>query len=261
MTGQLDGRIALVTGGTAGIGEGIARMFAEQGATVVITARSPEKGQAAVDRIAEVGEAHFHPCDVLIQEQVEEQVAWTVNKFERIDILVNNAGGTDGFAPVHEMTDQAWNKALNWNLNSTFWATRAALGIMVPLQWGRIINISSVEGKVGNKHSLSHYVTNKHAINGFTKAVAAEYGSLGITSNAICPGAIETDTMKNAGADAAAAAGISYEQFLDMFAQESMIKRLNTTEEVAAMALLLASDLGAGITGALISVDGGTSPW
>ena len=127
--------------------------------------------------------------------------------------------------------------------------------------WGRIINISSVEGKVGNKFAISHYVTNKHALNGFTKAVAAEYGTLGITCNAICPGAIETPKMQEAGAEATAQAGMSYEDFLATYANESMIKRLNTVEEVAAMAVLLASDVGAGITGALLNVDGGTSPW
>ncbi len=127
--------------------------------------------------------------------------------------------------------------------------------------WGRIINISSVEGKQGNKPAVSHYITNKHAINGFTKAVAHEYGTFGITCNAICPGAIETDMMKEAGPGAAEQAGITYEQFLDNYAQESSIKRLNTVEEVAAMATLLASAAGGGITGSLINVDGGTSQW
>ena len=108
---------------------------------------------------------------------------------------------------------------------------------------------------------MSHYITNKHAINGLTKAVAFEYGTMGITCNAICPGAIETDIMKVAGPAAAEQAGITYEQFLDNYAQESAIKRLNTVEEVAAMAVLLASDVGAGITGSLINVDGGTSQW
>jgi 3-hydroxybutyrate dehydrogenase/3-oxoacyl-[acyl-carrier protein] reductase len=127
--------------------------------------------------------------------------------------------------------------------------------------WGRIITISSIEGKQATKPAVSHYITNKHAINGFVKAVAHEYGPDGITSNAICPGAIETDTMREAGAVAAAAAGISYQDFIDRYAQESMIKRLNTAEEVAAMAVLLASDAGAGITGALLNVDGGSAPW
>jgi 3-hydroxybutyrate dehydrogenase/3-oxoacyl-[acyl-carrier protein] reductase len=132
---------------------------------------------------------------------------------------------------------------------------------MLASQWGRVIAISSVEGKQATKSMVSHYITNKHAINGFVKAVAFEYGTNGITSNAICPGAIETDIMKVAGRDAAAAAGMSYEDFLDAYAADSMIKRLNTCEEVAAMAVLLASDAGAGITGALLNVDGGSSSW
>jgi len=132
---------------------------------------------------------------------------------------------------------------------------------MLDRGWGRIINISSVEGKQANKPAVSHYITNKHAINGFTKAVAHEYGPRGITCNAICPGAVETDLMKEAGPVVAEQAGITYEQFLDNYAQESAIKRLNTVEEVAAMAALLASDVGGGITGALINVDGGTAQW
>ena len=126
---------------------------------------------------------------------------------------------------------------------------------------GRIINISSVEGKQANKAAVSPYIVFKHALNGFTKAVAFEYGPMGITSNAILPGAIETDLMKEAGPEAAKTMGISYEQFLDNYAQESMIKRLNTVEEVAAIALVLASPEGAGITSGLINVDGGTAAW
>jgi 3-hydroxybutyrate dehydrogenase/3-oxoacyl-[acyl-carrier protein] reductase len=98
-------------------------------------------------------------------------------------------------------------------------------------------------------------------MNGFVKAVAFEYGTQGITSNAICPGAVETDLTKEAGPAAAEAMGITYQEFLDAYAAESMIKRLTTVEEVAAMAVLLASPVGAGITGALINVDGGTASW
>jgi 3-hydroxybutyrate dehydrogenase len=108
---------------------------------------------------------------------------------------------------------------------------------------------------------VSNYITTKAALNGFSKAVAFEYGSKGITCNAICPGAIETDIMRDSGPQAAATAGITYEQFLQNYADESMIKRLNTVDEVAAMALLLASGYGAGITGAVLSVDGGSSPY
>jgi 3-hydroxybutyrate dehydrogenase/3-oxoacyl-[acyl-carrier protein] reductase len=182
-------------------------------------------------------------------------------RYGRVDILVNNAGGIDGPGLVHELSDDLWESALDWMLNSTFRATRAALQYMIPNKWGRIINISSCEGKQANKAAVSHYITNKHAINGLTKAVAFEYGPLGITCNAICPGAIETDIMRDTGPASAAAGGITYEQFLDAYRNESMIKRLNTVEEVAAMAVLLASEAGGGITGSLLNVDGGTAPW
>ena len=105
-------------------------------------------------------------------------------------------------------SDEAWQKALDWNLNSYFWGSRRALRYMTGTGWGRIINISSVEGKMANKAAVSHYITNKHAINGLTKAIAYEYATQGITCNAICPGAVETDLMKEVGPQAAAVAGL-----------------------------------------------------
>ena len=131
--------------------------------------------------------------------------------------------------------------------------------------WARL-KAQRIFAKIGSNSSVSkpgvsNYVTTKHALHGLTKAVAFEYGAVGITCNAICPGAVETDMMMTGGPEAAKSAEITYEQFLENFANESMIKRLNTSEEVAAMALLLASDHGAGITGALLNVDGGTSSW
>lgn len=127
--------------------------------------------------------------------------------------------------------------------------------------WGRVINISSVEGKQANKPAISHYITNKHAIHGLTKATAFEYGTQGITCNAICPGAVDTDLMRAAGPAAAEAEGISYEEWLGRFAEHAATKQITTVEQVAAVASLLASDAGAGITGTLISVDGGTAQW
>lgn len=258
---DLAGRVAVITGSTRGIGRGIAEAFLAHGASVVISGKSEEKGQQALQELAAGDRARFIACDVRDQNQLNDLIDGVSEAFGSVDILVNNAGGTDGFALVHEMADQAWTNALDWNLNAVFYGTRRALGYMVDRGWGRIINVSSVEGKQANKPAVSHYITNKHAINGLTKAVAHEYGPRGITCNAICPGAIETDIMKTAGPAAAESAGITYEQFLDNYAQESAIKRLNTVEEVAAMAVLLASDIGGGITGALINVDGGTSQW
>jgi 3-hydroxybutyrate dehydrogenase/3-oxoacyl-[acyl-carrier protein] reductase len=258
----LDGRVALITGGTRGIGRGIAEAFLANGASVMMNGRSAEKGKQALEEINVGNRADFVAGNVMVQSEVEGAVDATVDRFGQIDILVNNAGGSTGFGMVHELADEAWLGTADWILNSTFWATRKALQYMVAAgHGGRIINISSVEGKQANKAAVSPYIVFKHALNGFTKAVAFEYGPMGITSNAILPGAIETDLMREAGPEAAKTMGISYEQFLDNYAQESMIKRLNTVEEVAAIAVVLAGPEGAGITSGLINVDGGTAAW
>ena len=261
LQGQLKERVAVITGGTQGIGKGIAAAFLAEGASVVISGRSPDKGEAALADLGGGDRAVFVAGDVTSKSDVEGLIDAAIDRFGTVHVLVNNAGGSSGFALVEDLSDEAWQQALDWNLNSTFWATRRALKPMVAQGFGRIINISSVEGKMGNKASVSHYITNKHAINGFTKAVAFEYGTKGITSNAICPGAIETALMMDVGPDYAAGLGMTYEEYKNEYAKESMINRLNTVDEVAAMAVLLASDLGAGITGSLLNVDGGTSPW
>ena len=256
---KLEGKIAAITGGTRGIGRGIAEAFLAEGASVVVSGRSEDKGRRALDEMAAGDCAHFIAGDVRVQADVEAFVDGTIERFGRIDILVNNAGGSSGFAPVSELSDEAWNEALNWMLNATFWGTRRALPDMLPRNWGRIINISSVEGKLINKATVSHYIVNKHAINAFTKVVAFENGPFGITSNAILPGAVETDLMTGTGAVAAESLGMTYDEYIDGYAQESAIKRINTVEEVAEVALLLASDIGGGITGALMDVNGGTA--
>ena len=130
---------------------------------------------------------------------------------------------------------------------------------MVQRSWGRIINISSVEGRQANKENVAHYITFKHAMNGFTKAVAFENGAKGITCNAISPGAVETDLMMEQGSAAAKSMEISYEEFKQNYAQEASIKRLNTIDEVSGLAVFLCTELGSGITGAILPVDGGTS--
>jgi NAD(P)-dependent dehydrogenase (short-subunit alcohol dehydrogenase family) len=137
---------------------------------------------------------------------------------------------------------------------------RAALNHMIPQESGRIIATSSVEGKLGTP-GLSNYVVAKAAINGLVKAASKEVGTLGITINSVCPGAIETDAMTEHAPAAAESMGMTYEELKAMFAEASAIKRLNEVDEVAAVLVLLASDAGAGITGSNISIDGGTSPY
>jgi 3-hydroxybutyrate dehydrogenase len=258
--GELDGRVAVITGGTRGIGRAIAEAFVRDGASVVINGRDVAKGQRAVDEMAAGDRVHFVSGDACIKEDCEGLIDATVARYGRLDILVNNAGGSVNNAPVAELTDEAMEFALKVNLWSTFWCSRRALAHMIPQQWGRIMNISSVEGKVG-KPGLATYVTGKHAVNGLTKALAHEVGTLGITVNALCPGAIETDMMKDEGGKAAESMGMKYEDLLAWFASESAIQRLNEVEDVALIATLLASEAGAGITGSLISIDGGSAPY
>jgi NAD(P)-dependent dehydrogenase (short-subunit alcohol dehydrogenase family) len=258
--GVLDGRVACVTGGTRGIGLAIAKAFLDEGAKVVINGRDAAKGQRSIDELNAGDRVHFIAGDVKVRADCEAIVQGTVDHFGAIDILVPNAGGGSDYAPVAQMTDEAMADAMTWNFWHTFWTMRAALNHMIPRQWGRIINMSSVEGKVG-KPAISSYVAAKHAINGLTKSAAKEVGTLGITVNAVCPGAIETDIMIAQGPGAAEAMGLTYEGLLGMFAQESAVKRLNEPEDVAMVAVLLASDAGAGITGSMISIDGGTSPY
>lgn len=258
--GELDGRVAVISGGTRGIGRAIAEAYLRDGAKVVVSGRDQAKGEGAIAEMNAGDNAMFVAADSAVREDCERLIAETVARYGRIDILVNNAGGSKDNAPVAQLTDEAMDWALKVNLWSTFWCSRAALQHMIPQQWGRIINISSTEGKVG-KPGIAIYVTAKHAVNGFTKSMAQEVGTLGITVNALCPGAIETDMMKTDGPPAAEAMGITYEALLDWFAQESAIKRLNDVEDVAIVASLLASDAGAGITGSLISIDGGSAPY
>jgi NAD(P)-dependent dehydrogenase (short-subunit alcohol dehydrogenase family) len=257
---KLTGRVAAITGGTAGIGLGIAEAYLAEGASVALMARNETKGRRVLKDLDAGERAIFVSGDSMRQGDVEGFLDATTNQLGPADILVNNAGGAGDLQPLAELSDEAFDEAMKWNVYSTFWASRRAVGPMVERGWGRIINISSVEGKVG-KPVLTAYTTAKHAVNGMTKSLAQEVGSAGVTVNAICPGLIITDIVRENGPRTAAAMGMTLDEMIDMFAQEAAIKRPNTVEEVAAVAVLLASEEGAGITGALLSVDGGTAPY
>ncbi len=257
---KLEGRVAAITGGTKGIGRGIAEAFLAEGAKVVLNGRNAETGARVLDELGAGDRAHFIAGDVMNRADVEALIDGTVERYGRIDILVNNAGGASMFAPVAELSDEAMEEALRWNFWATFWGMRKALGLMVPQGFGRIINISSVEGKHG-KAGMANYVAAKHAIHGLTKSAAKEVGTTGVTVNAICPGLIITDIVKTNGPATAAAMGMTFDEMVAMFAAEAAIHRPNTVEEVGAVAVLLASDAGGGITGAMWSVDGGTAAY
>jgi 3-hydroxybutyrate dehydrogenase len=257
---QLDNKVAVITGGTRGIGFGIAQAFVTEGASVVLTGRSQEKGDKALAELGKPDKTAFVAGDSTNRGDVEAALDYAVSRFGQLDILVNNVGGADEFAPVAAMTDEIWERGLLFNLTSAFYASRKALEYMLPRKTGRIINMSSVEGKHG-KPFIVQYVTAKHALNGFTKGLSKEVATEGVTVNALCPGLVVTDLVHQSASLAASAAGVTTEAFLDQYAAEGAIKRPITVEEVAALAVVVASDAGSGITGALLSVDGGTAAY
>ena len=256
----LEGKVAAITGGTAGIGFGIAAAFLREGARVALMARSADKGQAALERLRAGENCIFIAGDATSQGDVEAFIDGTSGHFGQLDILVNNAGGAYDLQPLPSLTPETFDHTMKWNVYSTYWASHRAVAGMVQRGWGRIINISSVEGKVG-KPAFAAYSTAKHAINGFTKAAAQDLGTLGVTINAICPGLVITDIVRENGPATAEAMGLTFDEMVDLFAQESAIKRPNTVEEVASMAVFLASEAGGGVTGQALSVDGGTAQY
>jgi len=257
---KLKGRVAAVTGGSAGIGRGIAEAFLAEGANVTIMARNADKAARMLDEIGAGDRLSFIGGDATSQVDVEGFIDQTIDRYDALDILVNNAGGAGNLQPIANLSDEAFDLAIKWNVYSTFWATRRAIKPMIERQWGRVINISSVEGKQG-KAVFTAYSTAKHAVNGMTKSVAQEVGTDGVTVNAICPGLIITDIVRENGVATAEAMGVTFDEMVALFAEDAAIKRPNTIEEVAAMAVLLASQEGGGITGALLSVDGGTTQY
>lgn len=254
MSRRLEGKVAAITGSTRSIGRGIAEAFLAEGARVVINGRSAEKGAVALAEIDAGDDLAFFAGSATEQSAVEGLVGFTIEHFGQLDIMVLNAGGVGEPAAVIDMTDEEWQYELDLNLNHTFWGTRAALRHMVPRGWGRVIAISSIEGKHG-KPNVAGYTANKHAINGFVKAVAREVGVDGVTVNAICPGLVITDMVHERAGAALGVDGV--EGLIEHYCADTALKRPVTIEEVAAFAVHLASNEGAGFSGGTVSLDGG----
>jgi 3-hydroxybutyrate dehydrogenase len=235
--GSLDGQLAVVTGGTRGVGRAIAEAYVRAGATVVVNGRDRETGEAFV---SESERLSFYPGDVSEQAAVEGLMDHAAQQRGRIDVVVLNAGGPNGQEPVAAMSDDDWQRVLDLNLNHVFWGIRRALHHMLPRRSGRIVVTSAVEGKLP-RPGASGYVAAKHAVNGLVKSVAREVGSEGIAVNAILPGPIDAAT--------------------EHLHTLSKLGRRNTVEEVARVAVLLASPSITSITGCLFPVDGGTMPY
>ncbi len=255
---KLENRIALITGGGRGIGRAIALAFAREGAQVAVAARTLEQVEQVASEIASEFQTKALPvmCDVSDVRSVERMFASVGESFGRgPDIMVNNAGIAES-APIGRTDDELWHRHLAINLSGSFYCTRAALPGMVERGWGRIINMASIAGKTGAPY-IAAYSASKHGLIGLTRSSAAEVAAKGITVNAICPGYVDTDMTTGAVENITRKTGRSAEEAMESILKLSPQNRLVTAEEVAALALLLASEEGRAINGQAISVDGG----
>ena len=258
---KLKDKVAVVTGGSRGIGRGIVEAFLAEGARVAFNGRDAQKGARALAELNAADRTVYFTGDARSSADVKALIDGAVARWGQLDVMVNNAGGITDPAPVATLTDEAWANDLQWNLSSVFYGTKHAFAHMMPRGVGAVINISSVEGKTGAA-GMAGYVAAKHGVHGLTKSSAAEVGRMGITVNAICPGLILTDAVTQGGPGTAAAMGMTYEEMIEkVFKSKTLSGNLNTVEQVAAVAVLLASDAGRGITGSFINVDGGQAPY
>ena len=220
---KLEGKVVCVTGGTRSIGRAMADAMLAEGAKVVVNGRDATKGQQCVEEMGGGEDVAFFAGDASKQATVEGLIDFTIDRFGQLDVCCLNSGGVQMTAPVAQMTDEEWALEVDWNLNHVFWGMRRALQHMIPRESGRIIVTSSVEGKMG-KPGIPGYTTCKHAVNGLVKAAALEVGTLGITVNALLPGIIETDIVRETGPDSAVAMGLeSYDAMISEYTKESAI--------------------------------------
>ena len=255
----LEGKVALVTGSTSGMGLGIARALAAAGANVVLNGLGVA-GEIATTKDAIESDygvkAIYSAADMTSPEAIAEMLSVTLRDLGRLDILVNNAG-IQHVAPLDPFPVQKWDQILAINLSSAFHTTRLALPAMRKQGYGRVINIASAHGLVASPFKAA-YVTAKHGIVGLTKVAALETAEERITCNAICPGYVYTPLVEAQIDGQAKAHGISRDQVIrDVLLAQQPNKRFATVEEIGSLAVFLASEAAASITGIALPVDGG----
>ncbi|ABQ26067.1 3-oxoacyl-[acyl-carrier-protein] reductase [Geotalea uraniireducens] len=242
---SLNGRVAVITGASRGIGKAVALKLAAEGADLVVTATSLEAARMTADEIIQLGgKALALKVDVSITEEVESLFHKTIEEFGRVDILINNAGITrDGL--LLRMKEADWDAVLDVNLKGAFNCTREAAKYMTKARYGRIVNISSVVGEIGNAGQVN-YCASKAGMFGLTKATARELAKRNITVNAVSPGFIETDMT-----------GVLSEKVRENLLQQIPLERLGQPEDIAAAVYFLVSAQSGYITGHVLSVNGG----
>ena len=242
-----ENKVALVTGGSFGIGKATAIEFAKRGARVVVVDWIEDS--ATLNEIKELGgTATFFKCDVSKSSDITQMIDQTIKKFGRLDFAVNNAGIEGANAPTHECTEENWDKTININLKGLWLCMKAEIPLMLKQGKGAIVNVASIAGLIGFP-GLPAYVVSKHGVIGLTKTAALENAKEGIRINAVCPGVIKTQMIDRVtGKDK-----IVEKQYEDM----EPVGRMGTPEEVAEAIVWLCSDASSFVTGHAMNVDGG----
>jgi 3-hydroxybutyrate dehydrogenase len=252
---MLNGKTALVTGSTSGIGLGIAKALARQGANIVLNGFGDVDGPKA--EVAALGaKVGYHGADMSKPTEIEAMMAYAAKEFGRVDILVNNAG-IQHVANVEDFPTEKWDAIIAINLTSAFHTTRLAIPAMKAAGWGRVINVASTHGLVASAQK-SAYVASKHGIVGFTKAVALETATTGVTSNAICPGWVLTPLVQKQIDARAEREGITVEKAKrDLLAEKEPSLQFTTPDELGELAVFFCSPAGNNVRGAIWNMDGG----
>ena len=252
---MLKGKTALVTGSTSGIGLGIAKALARQGANIVMNGFGDVAGPRAEVEALGV-KTGYHDADMSKPAEIEALMKYAASTFGRVDILVNNAG-IQHVAKVEDFPVERWDAIIAINLSSAFHTTRLAIPAMKAANWGRIINVASAHGLVASPQK-SAYVASKHAIVGFTKSIALETATTGVTSNAICPGWVLTPLVQKQIDARAEKEGISVEQAKrDLLAEKEPSLQFTTPDELGELAVFFCSPAGNNVRGVAWNMDGG----
>jgi 3-hydroxybutyrate dehydrogenase len=253
---ELQGRRAVVTGGSRGIGRAVALALARAGASVVVTARSADAIQEVAGELQALGaHAEAIPCDVTDPDQVQALAQGASKALGSVDILVNNAGAS-GSAPIQRLSLDEWDRMLRVNATGPFLCTRAFLPAMIERGWGRIVTVASVAGLRGGRY-IAAYAASKHAVLGLVRSAALEVAPTGITVNAVCPGFVDTPMTRESVARIVEKTGRTEREALEAILESSAQRRLVTPEEVAGAVLFLCGEEARGINGEALVIDGG----
>ena len=253
---RLEGRGAVVTGGSRGIGEAVTRELVARGCHVLVCARGLESAEDLAAALRSEGARVWAAaCDVSDPAAIERLAEVAAQRLGAVDILVNNAGIAPS-GPFKSLTLEEWERVFAVNSTGTFLTTRAFLPAMREAGWGRVVNIASIAGKVGAPY-IAAYSASKHAVVGFTRSVAAEVAADGVTVNAVCPGYVDTPMTTESVANIVGKTGLSEEEALAFMKKTSPQGRLIAPEEVAFLAATLCDPRAYGINGQAIVLDGG----